>query len=213
MKRETYIEDYEDFEPEMRTWPFLLLSLLLPLIPLVLNILLGSGFTPFLVLDYVTALLPLFCTALSIKDGERAWSLIVSSALYWAVVLVEWALTKLGGEAGYPMGIPFILALTPGLLPLMAYTFFAREDVQTGLDGHSYHLRSLCSHSSLHGGRRGDIMDYISLPHGPSFPDALLRYKKNRVDPWYITLPLVALVLSSFTLYPPFRGFPQRNSQ
>ncbi len=206
MKRETYIEDYEDFEPEMRTWPFLLLSFLIPLIPLVLNILLGSGFTPFLVLDYVTALLPLFCTALSIKDGERAWTLIVSSALYWAAVLVEWALTKLGGKTGYPMGIPFILALTPGLLPLAAYTFFAKRR-RSNWAGWAFVSFVFSLLSLFFTWRETEEIVWIIYPSLMVLLSLMLFFVTRRTEstPWYITLPLVLLVLSSFTLYPPFK--------
>lgn len=206
MKRETYIEDYEDFEPEMRTWPFLLLSLLIPLIPLVLNILLGSGFTPFLVLDYVTALLPLFCTALCIRDGERGWTMIVSSALYWAAVLIEWALMKLGGKTGYPMGIPFVLALTPGLLPLTAYTFFAKRR-RSNWAGWAFVSFAFSLLSLFFTWRETGEMVWIIYPSLTALLSLMLFFVTRRTEstPWYITLPLVALVLSSFTLYPPFR--------
>ncbi len=206
MKRETYIEDYEDFEPEMRTWPFLLLSFLIPLIPLVLNILLGSGFTPFLVPDYVTAFLPLFCTALSIRDGERAWTLIVSSALYWAVVLIEWALTKLGGETGYPLGIPFILALTPGLLPLTSYAFFAKRR-RSNWAGWAFVSSAFSLLSIFFIWRETEEIVWIIYPSLMAILSLMLFFVTRRTEstPWYITLPLVLLVLSSFTLYPPFR--------
>lgn len=210
MKRETYIEDYEDFEPEMRTWPFLLLSLLIPLIPLVLNILLGDGFSPFLVLDYVTALLPLFCTALCIRDGERAWMLIVSSALYWAGILVEWASTKLGGETGYPLGIPFILALTPGLLPLAAYAFFSKRRRSNWI-GWAFVTFMFSLLSLFITWRESGVVVWIIYPSLMVLLSLMLFFVTRRTEstPWYVTLPLVLLVLSSFTLYPSFNdAFP-----
>ena len=121
MTRERYVQDYEDFEPEMRTWPFLLLSILLPLIPFVLTVVLGGGFTVPLVFSYLVAVLPLFSTALSIKDGERSWTLLVSGIVYCIYIVVSWAVKKAGGTEGYPLGIPFSVAVTPSLLPLIAF--------------------------------------------------------------------------------------------
>lgn len=206
MKREKYIEDYEDFEPEMRTWPFLLLSFLIPVIPLIMNILLESGFSWLLVLEYIIVLMPLFCTALCIRDGERAWLLIVSSALYWLSVLLEWSLSKLDGRAGYPLGIPFILALTPGILPLEAYTFFSKRKRSNWIGWALVSFIFSLSSSFITWNETGNGILWIIYPSVMVFLSLMLFFVTRRTEstPWYVTIPLVLLSLSSFLLYPGF---------
>ena len=205
MKRERYIEDYEDFEPEMRTWPFVLLSFLLPLVPLLLTVLLGEGFSILLVLEYLIVLIPLFCTALCIRDGERAWTLIVSAALCFAFVLLEWVLEKKGGKSGYPLSVPFMLALTPGVLPLAAYTFFSKRKRSNWI-GWALVVFLFSLASVFVTWNETSLVMWTVYPGAMVLLALMLFFVTRRTEstPWYITLPLVLLVLSSFTLYPGF---------
>ena len=205
MKRERYIEDYEDFEPEMRTWPFVLLSFLLPLVPLLLTIFLGEGFSLLLVLEYVIVLMPLFCTALCIRDGERSWTFIVSSALYLAYVLLEWAVAKKGGKSGYPLSIPFILALTPGTLPLAAYTFFSKRKRSNWIGWALVAFLFSLASAFVTWNESASTL-WIIYPCVMVLLSLMLFFVTRRTEstPWYVKVPLILLVLSSFTLYPGF---------
>lgn len=205
MKREKYIEDYEDFEPEMRTWPFVLLSFLLPLVPLLLTVLLGKGFSILLVPEYVIVLMPLFSTALCIRDGERSWTLIVSSALYLALVLLEWAIAKKGGKSGYALSVPFILALTPGILPLASYTFFSKRKRSNWIGWALVSFLFPLASVFVIWNETASVF-WIIYPCVMALLSLMLFFVTRRTEstPWYITLPLILLVLSSFTLYPGF---------
>lgn len=202
MSREQYIEDYEDFEPEIRTWPYILLSFLVPLIPFVLNIVLGrDGFTPVLLIGYVTAVLPLFSAALSIKDGERAWLLAVSSGIYFIYILIMWASMKMNGAMGYPLGIPFSDAVSPVLLPVTAYAFFNKRRRRNWLGWAvlGFILSAVFLFSAYREGiARTLYPGLVLLLTLTIFPVT----RRTESTPWYINIILVLLILSSLTLYP-----------
>ncbi len=206
MRREKYIEDYEDFEPEQRSWPLFMLSFLVPLLPFVMNILFGSnGFTPFLLADYILAVLPLFSASLCVKDGEKVWMMMVSGILYFVVVLIKWAVLKSSSGALYPLSIPFALALSPSLLSLNALAFFNKRRRSNWL-GWAF-LAFLAS----------AILVYFTYASLSSFTPYILLYpslclllslllffvtRRTESTPWYITTVLVLMLVASITLYP-----------
>ena len=202
MTREQYTEDYEDFEPEIRTWPYLLLSFLVPLIPFGLNIMLDSdGFTMTLLAEYIVSLLPLFSASLSIKDGERAWLLIVSSVLNFIFILVRWAFLKMNGVGGYPLGVPFEVAVGPGFLSLIAYAFFnkRRRSNWLGWVLISLALTSLITFFAYREGLSWTVYPFLLFILSLSI---FAVTRRTESTPWYINIILVLLVLSSITLYP-----------
>ncbi len=208
MSRGKYTEDYEDFEPEMRIWPFLLLSVMIPLIPFSMNIFLGRGFSFFLALNYVMAVLPLLSASLCMKDGERAWLFPLSSALYLLLTLVEWAVAKKTGNGGiYPLSVPFALALTPSLLPLVALSFFNKRRRSPWL---GWAIVALFMSSILTFLTYSEVSDssflWVFYPVLMVLLSLMLFPLTRRTEstPWYFTLLLVLLILSSFTLYPSF---------
>ena len=69
MKKERISDLYEDFEPEIRIWPYWALGLLIPLVPLCLSFSLSLSLTWQVVAKYVVAVLPLVFTASIMKDG------------------------------------------------------------------------------------------------------------------------------------------------
>lgn len=202
MSREQYTEDYEDFEPEIRTWPYLLLSFLVPLIPFVLNIMLGrDGFTMILLIEYVMALLPLLCASLSIKDGERAWLLIGSSVLNFILILVRWAFLKMNGTVEYPLGVPFMVGVAPVLLPVISYAFFNKRRRKNWLGWTliSLVLTSLITFFSYREGIIWTVYPALLLVLTLSL---FAVTRRTESTPWYINILLVLLVLCSITLYP-----------
>ena len=205
MTRERYVQDYEDFEPEMRTWPFLLLSLLLPLIPFVLTIVLGGGFTVALVFSYIVAVLPLFSTALSIKDGERSWTLLASGVIYCLYTVVSWAVKKAGGAEGFPLGIPFSVAVTPSLLSLIAFAFFnkRRRKAWLGWTLVAFILSGILTFITYREASDSSFF-YVFYPVLVTLLTLFLFIVTRRTEstPWYFALFLVLLVFASFGLYP-----------
>ena len=206
MRREKYIEDYEDFEPEQRSWPLFMLSFLVPLVPFVMNILFGGdGFTPFLLASYVLAVLPLFSAALCVKDGEKVWMLVLSGGLYFVFVLIEWALLKSRGGVLYPLSIPFALAFSPSILSFIALSFFNKRRRSNWLGwAFSAFLVSAVSvyftYTSLL-----SFTPYILLYPSLCMLLSLLLFlvtRRTESTPWYITFVLVLLLAASLTLYP-----------
>lgn len=204
MRRDKYIEDYEDFEPENAVWPFFLLSFLIPLIPFVMNIVLASeGFTLLLLLQYITCLLPLFCTSLSIRDGERAWTILLSSFFYFAFVLFQWASHKINGD----VALPFALNASPSLLPFIAFTFFKKRKRSNWI-GWAI-IGVMLSALVLYFAYRAFSLDNVVMLTYPSalFLLSLTPFfvtRRTESTPAFVAFLLVLLVFASFTIYPSF---------
>ncbi len=204
MRRDKYIEDYEDFEPENAVWPFFLLSFLLPLIPFVMNIVLGSeGFTLLLLLQYITCLLPLFCTSLSVRDGERAWTILLSSFFYFALVLFLWASHKINGD----VALPFALNASPSLLPFIAFTFFKKRKRNNWI-GWAI-IGVMLSALLLYFAYRAFSLDNLVMLIYPAilFLLSLTPFfvtRRTESTPAFVAFLLVLLVFASFTIYPSF---------
>ena len=127
MKRQRISDLYEDFEPEIRIWPYVALGLLIPLVPLLLSYAVTSSFTWKDGARYLVSLLPLLFAALSMKDGEKSWLLLFSGLFYGAMVLLSWVSLSMEGNGPMPLGIPFALSLSPSLLPIASYSFFQKR--------------------------------------------------------------------------------------
>lgn len=206
MRREKYIEDYEDFEPEQRSWPLFMLSFLVPLVPFVMNIFLGSdGFTPSLLALYILSVLPLFSASLCVKDGEKVWLLGLSGGLYFVFILIKWAVLKSRGGGIYPLSIPFALSLSPSLLSIIASAFFNKRRRGNWL-GWAFLSFVLSA-----------VLLYFTYTSIPSFTFYIILYpslclllslllffvtRRTESTPWYITMVLGALLIASLTLYP-----------
>lgn len=203
MSREKYTDDYEDFEPENAVWPYFLLSFLIPLIPFVMNIVLGNdgGFTVILLFEYITSFLPLFCTAVSIRDGEKAWTLLLSSSLYFAFVLFKWAEARLTGGTA-PV---FAFSASPSLLPLIAFTFFKKRKRNNWL-GWAL-IGVILSSVFLFFSWRVFTFDnpvmliYPALILFLAFTPFFVT-RRTESTPLFVAILLILLVFASFTFYP-----------
>lgn len=199
MARERITDDYEDFEPDVTIWPFVLLAFLLQLLPLTLTVLLKGGLSFGLFLRAVVGMLPLLFAASIMRNGERPWKLPVASVAYGTVELILWMASSRSGAASYSLGIPFALAVSPAVLGLVAYVFFLKRihGKWIGTVLVSYLLLlvfflSLWRYSSNMG-------VWMVYPIGLVVLTTSVLPVTRRSDstPWFVVIPLVYLVLTS----------------
>ena len=201
MKRERISDLYEDFEPEMRIWPYWALGLLIPLVPLCLSFSISFSFSWQAISKYVVSTLPLIFTAFIMKDGEKSWLLPLSGALYASLTLVLWVESSLEGALSYPLGIPLAFAISPSILSLAAFSFFLKR--KRGKWILPFLLSFLLSSSlvalSMYSGEEG-IMIYRGI-----YPlllvllsiSVLFVTRRSDSTPWFVFLLLLLLLISS----------------
>lgn len=201
MKRERISDLYEDFEPEMRIWPYWALGLLIPLVPLCLSFSLSLSFSWQTISKYVISTLPLVFTAFIMKDGEKSWLLPLSGALYASLTLLLWVDSSLEGALSYPLGIPLAFAISPSILSLAAFSFFLKR--KRGKWILPFLLSFLLSSSlvalSMYSGEEG-IMIYRGIyPLLLTLLSLSVAFVTRRSDstPWFVFLLLILLLLSS----------------
>ena len=201
MKRERISDLYEDFEPEMRIWPYWALGLLIPLVPLCLSFSLSLSFSWQTISKYVISTLPLVFTAFIMKDGEKSWLLPLSGALYASLTLLLWVDSSLEGALSYPLGIPLAFAISPSILSLAAFSFFLKRKRGKWILPFllSIILSSLLFVLSIYSGD-GGIMIYRGIyPLLLVLLSLSVAFVTRRSDstPWFVFLLLILLLLSS----------------
>ena len=201
MKRERISDLYEDFEPEMRIWPYWALGLLIPLVPLCLSFSLSLSFSWQTISKYVISTIPLVFTAFIMKDGEKSWLLPLSGALYASLTILLWVDSSLEGAISYPLGIPLAFAISPSILSLAAFSFFLKR--KRGKWILPFLLSFLLSSSlvalSMYSGEEG-IMIYRGIyPLLLVLLSLSVAFVTRRSDstPWFVFLLLILLLLSS----------------
>ena len=201
MKRERISDLYEDFEPEMRIWPYWALGLLIPLVPLCLSFSLSLSFSWQTISKYVISTLPLVFTAFIMKDGEKSWLLPLSGALYASLTLLLWVDSSLEGALSYPLGIPLAFAVSPSVISLAAFSFFLKRKRGKWILPFllSFLLSSLLFVLSIYSGD-GGIMIYRGIyPLLLVLLSLSVAFVTRRSDstPWFVFLLLILLLLSS----------------
>ena len=201
MKRERISDLYEDFEPEMRIWPYWALGLLIPLVPLCLSFSISFSFSWQAISKYVISTLPLIFTAFIMKDGEKSWLLPLSGALYASLTLLLWVDSSLEGALSYPLGIPLAFAISPSILSLAAFSFFLKRKRGKWILPFllSIILSSLLFVLSIYSGD-GGIMIYRGIyPLLLVLLSLSVAFVTRRSDstPWFVFLLLILLLLSS----------------
>ena len=201
MKKERISDLYEDFEPEMRIWPYWALGLLIPLVPLCLSFSLSLSFSWQTISKYVISTLPLVFTAFIMKDGEKSWLLPLSGALYASLTLLLWVDSTLEGALSYPLGIPLAFAISPSILSLAAFSFFLKRKRGKWILPFllSIILSSLLFVLSIYSGD-GGIMIYRGIyPLLLTLLSLSVAFVTRRSDstPWFVFLLLILLLLSS----------------
>lgn len=200
MKRERISDIYEDFEPEIRIWPFVALGFLIPLVPLLLSLAFNGTIQWTDILMYSVSVLPLVFASAIMKDGERAWLLTVSGGLYGAAVLLVWIEKSLSSHAIMPLGIPLSMAVSPSLLSFSSYVFFQKR--KRGKWAGVLVLSIMLSAALLFfsGYTDGEMMTMRMV-----YPALLLVLllslflvtRRSDSTPWFITILLSLLLLSS----------------
>ena len=201
MKRERISDLYEDFEPEMRIWPYWALGLLIPLVPLCLSFSISFSFSWQAISKYVISTLPLIFTAFIMKDGEKSWLLPLSGALYASLTLLLWVDSSLEGALSYPLGIPLAFAISPSILSLAAFSFFLKRKRGKWILPFllSIILSSFLVALSMYSGEER-IMIYRGIyPLLLVLLSLSVAFVTRRSDstPWFVFLLLILLLLSS----------------
>ena len=201
MKRERISDLYEDFEPEMRIWPYWALGLLIPLVPLCLSFSLSLSFSWQTISKYVISTLPLVFTAFIMKDGEKSWLLPLSGALYASLTLLLWVDSSLEGALSYPLGIPLAFAISPSILSLAAFSFFLKRKRGKWILPFllSIILSSLLFVLSIYSGDGGLMVFRGIYPLLLTLLSLSVAFVTRRSDstPWFVFLLLILLLLSS----------------
>lgn len=126
--------NYEDYEPERRIWPYVLLAIAIPLIPLLKNMLpsirsgeVDSVLVLWNVPSAIVLSLYMLSTARVVRSGEGSSSYLILGALWSLITLSEWAYNRYMGRQELALGIPLLTALSPSLLFLLTYAFYRRR--------------------------------------------------------------------------------------
>lgn len=214
---DAYREEYENYEPELKVWPFILLGFLVPMVPFICNILLyREGITTsynFLwnLFNYVLIATSYFVTANVVRTSRGSWLLAIIGGLYFVLVLCFWGYYKLKGIVGYPLGVPFVIAEIPSFLYVLSYSFFAKRSrlpawgtstLVSLLIGIIFCLYLFFSN------QLDSANDVIYFIYSSCFVllalFTLFVTKRSEAAPWYIDIILVFLVFISIVASPGF---------
>lgn len=131
---------YEDYEPEVRIWPYMLFALVFSITPFVFNMLplFAAGNVGFIhyvwsISSAIAIFLFLFSAAKILRSGKGS-SIFLWDGLLWAFsVTLLWAYNTYMGKAGYALSIPFLTALSPSYVFLLAYSYYRKRRGVSGL--------------------------------------------------------------------------------
>lgn len=216
MKKQRISDLYEDFEPETRIWPYFVLGLLIPLVPLVLTGAVGGEINWIIISKFIISSLPLIFTALVMQDGEKAWLLPISGGIYGVMQLVYWVIASLENGVNMPLGIPFTLALSPLLLSFIAYSFFQKRKRGKWLGFTLLSLIFAITFTVLCVMDDGNIMiDRGIYPLFLVILTLMIFVVTRRSDstPWFIVLTLIALLISSSLFHSGILGMIEDGSK
>ncbi len=214
---DAYREEYENYEPDLKVWPFILLGFLVPLVPFVCNILLanigvGIGYNLLLcIFDYLIIAAAFFVTAHVVRTSHKSWILALEGGIYFLIQLGFWSFYKLDGVVGYPLGLPFVIAIIPSFLLLLAYAFYAKRSRLPAW--------GTCSLLSMFLGILFFVYIYLTSTPIDVIAITYLIFsallvvlslltmfvtKRSEVAPWYINIILVLFVFTSLFISPSF---------
>ena len=120
-------EEYENYEPEVSVWPYVLLGFLVPLVPFFSYLLMAkhgfadSGALIWNILFMVPIALLFFSSAYVVRTSEGSISYIFIGVLYFFITLFFWG--SRGGATVYPLG----LMIAPSFLPPLSYAYYAKR--------------------------------------------------------------------------------------
>lgn len=214
---DAYREEYENYEPELKVWPYITLGLLVPSVPFITNILfynnglVGSFNLIYSIVFCVVLATAYFVTANVIRTARGSWVYAILSSILFLLNLVLWSYYKLKGVDGYPLSRPFLVANIPAFTLLVAYSFYAKRSrlpawgtsalltffygVGTAL--YVYFLSDV-----------GEVQRIIYVVYA-SLVAVLSLFmffvtKRSEAAPWYINIVLILLVFASIAASPGF---------
>ncbi len=120
-------EEYENYEPEVSVWPYVLLGFLVPLVPFLSYLLMAkhgfadSGTLIWNVLFMVPIALLFFASAYVVRTSEGSLSYIFIGVLHFFLTMFYWA--GRSGDTAYPLG----LMIAPSFLSPLAYAYYAKR--------------------------------------------------------------------------------------
>lgn len=210
---------YEDYEPELRVWPYTIAALIFPLIPLFGNMhpYLNGGGSSFLHWAWnIMSALPVFMVLIStsrvMRTGEGCVMYLITG-LYWIGLSVfQWAYNTYMGKPAYALGVPLLTYLSPALLFFSAYSFYRkRRRLEMGLRVNTlvFFLAAAAAaylylKSEGSTGYRALIAIYPALVALISLSVFITTGRSERT-PGFVALVLSLMVLSSLLLFGDFR--------
>lgn len=211
---------YEDYEPDIPIWPYVLLSLIIPAIPFLGNMLplIRSGSAG--VVHYLWNISSAFAiflffstTSKVIRTGEGS-SQYIAECIYWvSITICQWAYNSYMGKTGFVLGIPLALALAPSMIFLLAYAFYRkRRRIANGIAVNfiAMLLSSLLAFFLIHDfkGDSFSILLFSSYPIVLSLIalSTFLTTGRSIGTPFFVSLMLVASAVVSLFLYGDFRA-------
>lgn len=194
MKRnERVSEEYDEYEPEIRIWPYILLAFLIPGLPFLLRSILSGGAKIKDVFTLVVGILPLLMTTYILRNGDKEWLLLTSGGAYLIFQIVLFA------SGNLPEYLPFSLSFSPCILSLLAYSFYQKRKRKAYIG--TLLLSILFSAISI----LLSIRYSENKVYNVIFPSVLFLFalfifpvtRRTESTPWYITLILSLTLVSS----------------
>lgn len=197
MKNERLSAEYDEYEPEVRTWPYVLLALIVPFIPLMFSLIIYKEFSWMMLSLSIVATLPLLFTAYIAKTGDKPWLLIISGGLYFVVELVF--ILSYSFTSSVFFDKPIALLFSPMLLSFIAYAFYKKRKRENwiGMMVISLVLSLVFSYLSYRYGSWLSAL-YPMILVVLSLSICLVTRRSDSI-PYFFAFFLILLVLSSFT--------------
>ena len=211
---------YEDYEPDLPVWPYVLLSLIVPAIPFLGNMLpliRGGSATIVHYLWNISSAIALFLffttTAKVLRTGEGT-SAYLALGVYWvSITICKWAYNSYMGKTGFVLGIPLAVALAPSMIFLLAYAFYRkRRRIANGIAVNfiALLLAALLAFFIVHD-YKGDSFSILLFGAYPIVlaliaVSTFLTTGRSIGTPFFVALMLFASALISLFLYGDFKA-------
>ncbi len=123
-------EEYENYEPEVSIWPYVLLGFVVPLVPFLSHFLSIESYTPSIDGNAFNTIymLPIaalyFIAAYVVRTSRGSMLFMLDGIFYFFITLFYWGIkTKNGDSFTYPLCV----LLSPSFLSFLAYAFYAKR--------------------------------------------------------------------------------------
>lgn len=123
-------EEYENYEPEVSVWPYVLLGFIVPLVPFLSHFLLIENYVPniegtaFNVIYMFPIAALYFISSYVVRTSKGSSLLIVDGIFYFFITLFYWALKTKNGESFL---YSLCIIISPSFLAPLSYAFYAKR--------------------------------------------------------------------------------------